>query len=278
MFKDELFQERITTRDVALAGVFSAVVFVFTTVFAMAVPTTGGFFNIGEAGVFLAALVGGPFVGAAAGALGSSLADISLGYGVYAPGTFIIKGLEGFIAGYLFKYVKEEKENLRLIAIAVVSVALAIVGLDPFFDKERSPTVDGSLTIFTGINIETLLKLNFTDDKHPLLQYGSIDFKIPDVVFLIVAVVFIAIILYAEFRMGETGKMLTSCLIAGAEMVLGYFLYEAIILGFGFEAASFEVLVNVAQVTFGIGIALPVVTYLKELGIIAEREKSVGTL
>ena len=42
-----------------------------------------------------------PTVGALAGAIGSSLADILLGYSHWAPWTFVIKGLEGLIAGRL---------------------------------------------------------------------------------------------------------------------------------------------------------------------------------
>ena len=37
------------------------------------------------------------------GGIGSALADILLGWGVYAPITFIAKGLEGFVAGYLME-------------------------------------------------------------------------------------------------------------------------------------------------------------------------------
>ena len=61
-----------------------------------------------------------------AGAIGSALADILLGYAMYAPFTFVIKGLEGFIAGMLFYQMT--KHNIlptwsRVIA-AVVPAAL----------------------------------------------------------------------------------------------------------------------------------------------------------
>jgi uncharacterized membrane protein len=64
-------------------------------------PVVKGYINIGDTVVLLSGLVFGPAVGAAAGAIGSSLADLLLGYAYWAPWTFVIKGLEGLLAGLL---------------------------------------------------------------------------------------------------------------------------------------------------------------------------------
>ena len=47
----------------------------------------------------------GPVVGAFAGGVGSMIADIALGYTHYAPATLVIKGVEGFIVGYLSRKI-----------------------------------------------------------------------------------------------------------------------------------------------------------------------------
>lgn len=91
----------MSTRDLARAGLMTAIVFVVTRAFVLPIPQTKGFFNLGEAGIYLAALMFGPVVGAVAGGVGSALADLSLGYAQYAPFTLIIKGLEGAVVAVL---------------------------------------------------------------------------------------------------------------------------------------------------------------------------------
>jgi Predicted membrane protein len=105
---------------IALAAIFAALVAVATILFVIPIPATSGYFNLGETIIYIAALLFGPFVGAIAGA-GASLSDVYLGYGVFAPGTLIIKGLEGAIVGLLFiKLQKYIKNTTVCAAIAVV--------------------------------------------------------------------------------------------------------------------------------------------------------------
>ena len=58
----------------------------------VAIPLPIGFFNLGDAACILSAHLLGPFLGVIAAAIGSALADILLGYAVYAPATALIKG------------------------------------------------------------------------------------------------------------------------------------------------------------------------------------------
>lgn len=88
-------------RDLARSGLMMALVFVTTRAFVLPIPQTKGFFNLGEAAIYLAAVLFGPAVGALAGGLGSALADLSLGYTQYAPFTLVIKGLEGALVGLI---------------------------------------------------------------------------------------------------------------------------------------------------------------------------------
>ena len=62
---------------------------------------TGGYFNFGDVIVVTTALLFGSTIGGIAGGLGSALADIVLGYGLFAPFTLVIKGIEGFVVGYI---------------------------------------------------------------------------------------------------------------------------------------------------------------------------------
>ena len=83
-------------------AIFAALVFVVTSqIPPIPIPATSGYFNIGETTIFTAALIFGPFVGALAGGIGSALSDAFLGFGLFAPGTFFIKGAEGLIVGFI---------------------------------------------------------------------------------------------------------------------------------------------------------------------------------
>jgi uncharacterized membrane protein len=96
MSKEGLF----STRELAAMAIMGALTTVVTMV-ALPFAPTGGFFNLGDAVVTTTAFIFGPVVGAVAGGVGSSLADILLGYGAFAPYTLVIKGLEGFVVGQI---------------------------------------------------------------------------------------------------------------------------------------------------------------------------------
>ena len=86
------------------------------------IPATSGYFNIGETAVYIAALVFGPWVGGLAGGVGAMLSDIYLGFGLYAPGTLVIKGVEGIIVGFLNVKLRKRFSNATFCASAAVVV------------------------------------------------------------------------------------------------------------------------------------------------------------
>jgi len=87
--------------SISLIGIFGALVCVVTMVIAFPVPATNGYINIGDAMVMLTAVIFGPIIGGIAGGVGSALADLFLGYVLYAPATLIIKALEGIVVGLI---------------------------------------------------------------------------------------------------------------------------------------------------------------------------------
>jgi uncharacterized membrane protein len=86
-------------KKLAFMGLFSALLVVATVVLRFPVPTFNLYFNLGEAIIYLTALLYGGVPGALIGGVGSALADIIGGYPVWAPITLVIKGLEGYIVG-----------------------------------------------------------------------------------------------------------------------------------------------------------------------------------
>jgi uncharacterized membrane protein len=105
---------------ISLIGIFGALTCVITLFIDIPIPATKGFLNIGDAAVMLTGLLFGPVVGGIAGGVGSSLADIILGYPIYAPATLIIKGLEGLLVGLIAdpKKIHERISYRDVIAVA----------------------------------------------------------------------------------------------------------------------------------------------------------------
>ncbi len=84
--------------------IYYALLIALTTIMTLIswpVPATNGYINLGDMVVFVAALMLGKTGGFVVGSIGSSLADILLGYTHYAPITFVVKGLEGLLTGFL---------------------------------------------------------------------------------------------------------------------------------------------------------------------------------
>lgn len=76
-------------QKLVLSGVFAALICVATLLIAIPLPT-GGFANLGDVMILVAGGLLGP-IGALSAGIGAGLADLLLGYGMYAPATFVIK-------------------------------------------------------------------------------------------------------------------------------------------------------------------------------------------
>ena len=110
---------------IALVAVFAAVVFAATYSFVIPIPATSGYFNLGETTIYIAALLFGPLVGGLAGGIGSMISDALLAP-QFAPGTLVIKGIEGALVGVLSNRLKPYISSFTIRA----SIAIVIGGLE----------------------------------------------------------------------------------------------------------------------------------------------------
>lgn len=113
--------------SISLIGIFAALICVLTMLFAIPIPATQGFINIGDAAVMIAGILFGPIIGGLAGGIGSMFADIFLGYIIYAPATLVIKGLEGFVVGLISNPKKHSSKFTYRDVIAVLVGGLIMV-------------------------------------------------------------------------------------------------------------------------------------------------------
>lgn len=113
------------TRLIALTAMFIALVFVVTAFVKVPVSFTNGYKNLGDAVIFLSSLFFGPFLGFFIGGTGSMLADVFLGYTHYAIPTFIVKGIEGFVAALIYRtYLKKKGDHFGAFFLASLAAGL----------------------------------------------------------------------------------------------------------------------------------------------------------
>ncbi|MEM2210792.1 MAG: ECF transporter S component [Nitrososphaerales archaeon] len=230
--------KKLNKRDLAATGIFTAFVAAATMIFSVYVPATKGYFNIGETMVYTTALLMGPWIGAFAGGFGSMLADLSLGYPYYAPGTLIIKAMEGFVVGYVFK---KGIRSLSKLYKSIIIIAVALI-LGMIIWRIGTQYYVGGVEFSFG---------------HSIIGYYSTTFFIPQLFWEALAIIIcISIIIFGLFIDLDVSWIIISILLGGAVMIMGYYFYEYYLLGIGI-AALVEVPINMGQVTIGLIVAIP---------------------
>lgn len=223
------------TRTIALLAIFTPLTTAATMLLTVSIPATKGYFNIGETMVYTSALLFGPVIGAFTGGVGSMLADLFLGYAIYAPATLVVKGVEGFLVGFLaskrpFRTPGAWK-TFSFASGALLALVVAFVGL----------------TLYSG-SIEAYWGLEPWGVSTPGLE-------VPSIFWISLAVVSFAVVSYVGLKTDPTaGWIVVSVLIGGLEMVSGYFIYEQAVLGY---YAIAEVPINIGQTTVGLLVSVP---------------------
>ncbi len=229
---------------IALTAMFTALIAVTTVVLVVDFPAANGYFNMGEASIYTCALligsinttrtrvpVGAIASGFAAG-VGAALGDIIV-RPQYIIGTCIIKFLEGFIVGFLFKRIKANatEENLRS-----GRTTMRIL---------QSGYLIGASVIIVGVNADP------TDALFWVL-IGS----------LFICTAFVSIIL----KKVPIYYMIISMIAGGVIMVTGYFLYSTFVLLY--PGAYMNLPFDTMQALIGIVIAVPVYQALQKADIV----------
>jgi uncharacterized membrane protein len=116
--------------ELLLTSLFIALVALATMVIKIPIVATNGYINLGDSLIFVGALLLGSRLGFLAGGFGSALADLLLGYAHWAPFTLIIKGLEGFIVGYLAhrNFISDRPSFPVTLVSLVIGGALMVIG------------------------------------------------------------------------------------------------------------------------------------------------------
>jgi len=84
-----------------MTRLMAALCFVGTTFLMFQIPSPLGNtrFHLGDVFCLLSGLMFGPLAGGMAGSVGMSLSDLVTGYAIYAPSTFVLRLVQGFLCG-----------------------------------------------------------------------------------------------------------------------------------------------------------------------------------
>ncbi|MBO3800673.1 MAG: ECF transporter S component [Candidatus Brockarchaeota archaeon] len=215
-------------RRVSFSALSIALVFVATSSISVYIPATRGYFNLGDSMIFLTAILFGPIVGGMAGGFGSMLSDIFLGYTVFAPATLVVKGIEGFITGKLYRLLMGKETGKTWLVMMFLFVPILILGV-------------------------VVTALMFTGEEAEISLFSINPMILPSQTLLFTILVVLAALIMVVLRFHKKNiPIIISCFIGGFEMVLGYFVYEVFLVGLG---AIFEIPANFAQMFLGAMIA-----------------------
>lgn len=115
-----------STKKIVMTALFSALTCIATLIIKIPSPLKG-YLNLGDCIVLLAGWMLSPVYGFIAAGLGSALADLFSGYVIYAPATFLIKGLMAIIAFFLFRLLCRKIGNVSSRVVSGVCAEIIMI-------------------------------------------------------------------------------------------------------------------------------------------------------
>ncbi len=115
------------TKKIVLAAMLTALCCVATMIIKIPSPLKG-YINLGDCVVLLSGFILSPIYGFLTAGVGSALADIFSGYVIYAPATFIIKGIMAVITYFCHKCMHKKLGNTpsRIIGGSIAEITMVL--------------------------------------------------------------------------------------------------------------------------------------------------------
>ena len=127
----ELNKERgkFSTKDLVETALLTALVFVATAFINIRLPilSSGGLVHLGNVILFAAAILFGKKKGAIAGAVGMAIFDLSSGWALWAPFTFIVRGIMGYIVGAIAYSNNKNGDSFLFNVLAVIASGIWMI-------------------------------------------------------------------------------------------------------------------------------------------------------
>ena len=114
------------TQKIVIAAMLAALTCIATMIIKIPSPLKG-YLNLGDCVVLLSGWLLSPLYGFLAAGLGSGLADLISGYGVYVPATFIIKGVMAIAAYFGFRFLQNKVTNISASIVSGIVAEIIMV-------------------------------------------------------------------------------------------------------------------------------------------------------
>lgn len=116
------------TKRIVMSALLAALTTVATMLIRIPTPLKG-YINLGDCTVLLCAFLLPPCYSFLAAGIGSALADVFSGYVIYAPATFLIKGLMALTVYFIYKTLKSKfKPILSKVISGVLAEVVMVLG------------------------------------------------------------------------------------------------------------------------------------------------------
>lgn len=115
------------TSKIALSSLLAALIFIATRFISIPLPAVG-YVNMGDGLVILAGWMLSPGYGFLAAGIGSAFSDVLSSFVIYAPVTFVIKGLMAVIVHFVFKVLKQKNKIITGISGGLIAELIMIGG------------------------------------------------------------------------------------------------------------------------------------------------------
>ena len=121
---------RSSTQMLVINGLFIALTLVATMFINIRLPImgNGGLIHLGNVPLFLAAFIFGKRTGAIAGAFGMGLFDLISGWTAWAPFTFVIVGVMGYVSGTISEKFTAVRPVIANTVAVIAALIIKIVG------------------------------------------------------------------------------------------------------------------------------------------------------
>ena len=115
------------TKKIVLSALLASLVCIATMLIKIPSPLKG-YLNLGDCVVLLSGWVLSPVYGFLTAGIGSALADIFSGYIIYAPATFVIKGLMALAAYFVYRLLSKKSGYIVSRIISGTLAEIIMVG------------------------------------------------------------------------------------------------------------------------------------------------------
>ena len=111
------------TQKIVLSSLLAALVCVATMLIKVPSPLKG-YVNLGDCVVLLSGWVLSPVYAFLTAGVGSALADVFSGYVIYAPATFVIKGLMALICCLAIRTAKKKSLAMKILSGVIAEIVM----------------------------------------------------------------------------------------------------------------------------------------------------------